>query len=278
MSKYGFNDLTGEELKTFVRDRHEKDYLLVDVRQPEEYEDGHIPGAILAPLGNLEAIIPDLPDDREIVFYCRSGNRSRYASIMGRDSGRFSRSIFNLAGGILAYDGRTLPDFPKLDVFDLGGDPAAMGKRAIGLEKGAGRFYRAAASLLADYGLDTPINELAAQEEGHARLVHQTLSRTVDLPPFEELYEGLAGDMVEGGLKLVDLMERLHSLEGGFCLNFFELALNMELAAYDLYRNLAEFITIDKAKDTFLAIAQAEKVHMAQIARAFDHCPGLGGK
>ncbi len=44
---------------------------LLDVRPPEEFEAGHIPGAVSVPLGELEARLADLPRDREIVAYCR---------------------------------------------------------------------------------------------------------------------------------------------------------------------------------------------------------------
>ncbi|MFA5007039.1 MAG: rhodanese-like domain-containing protein [Candidatus Izemoplasmatales bacterium] len=56
--------------------------VLVDVRTPEEYAAGHIPGALLIPLSDLEddaaAMLPD--KDAEIIVYCRSGNRSAQAA------------------------------------------------------------------------------------------------------------------------------------------------------------------------------------------------------
>ena len=56
--------------------------MLLDVRTPEEYRSGHIPGAIVIPnetIGTEE--IPQLPDkDQLIMVYCRSGNRSKQAS------------------------------------------------------------------------------------------------------------------------------------------------------------------------------------------------------
>ena len=44
---------------------------LLDVRPPEEFEAGHLPGAVSVPLGELESKLADLPRDREIVAYCR---------------------------------------------------------------------------------------------------------------------------------------------------------------------------------------------------------------
>ena len=60
----------------------ETDYIILDVRRQDEYDEGHIPGAILIPnetIGTGE--IPQLPDkDQLILVYCRSGNRSRQAA------------------------------------------------------------------------------------------------------------------------------------------------------------------------------------------------------
>ena len=52
--------------------------LLVDVRTREEFDQGHLPGAINYPLHNLKAKFKayDIPVDREVVLYCRSGRRS----------------------------------------------------------------------------------------------------------------------------------------------------------------------------------------------------------
>ena len=60
----------------------ESDYILLDVRTPEEFREKHIPGAINVPnetIGSEE--IPELPNkDQLILVYCRSGNRSKQAS------------------------------------------------------------------------------------------------------------------------------------------------------------------------------------------------------
>ena len=60
----------------------EKDYIILDVRRPDEYAEGHIPGAINVPneqIGTSE--IPKLPDKSQLILvYCRSGRRSKEAS------------------------------------------------------------------------------------------------------------------------------------------------------------------------------------------------------
>lgn len=61
----------------------EKDYIILDVRTPEEFAEKHIPGAMNIPneiIGNDEIV--ELPDKEQLILvYCRSGNRSKQASV-----------------------------------------------------------------------------------------------------------------------------------------------------------------------------------------------------
>jgi len=86
----------------------EDDLLLVDVRSPYEYEfDGHINGARLLPLQALMQRVDELPKNQQIVFVCRSGNRSQVAceqlSRMGYEN------IKNFDGGMIAWQMAGLP-------------------------------------------------------------------------------------------------------------------------------------------------------------------------
>jgi adenylyltransferase/sulfurtransferase len=76
---------------------NKSDIFLLDVREPDEYTDGHIDGATLIPLGSLQSRVSELPKDRPIVVYCRSGRRSAEAVSQLRALG-FDRAV-NLTGG-----------------------------------------------------------------------------------------------------------------------------------------------------------------------------------
>ncbi len=69
MESREYIDLSAADLRTYLADHHESDYLLVDVRQQKEYAHSHIPGARLLPLAELPARIAELPADRDIIFY-----------------------------------------------------------------------------------------------------------------------------------------------------------------------------------------------------------------
>lgn len=75
--------------------------FLLDVREPYETAQGIIDGAVVIPLGDLEARLNEVPKDRPIVVYCRSGNRSSHAAALLLEKG-FSR-VENLTGGIGAW-------------------------------------------------------------------------------------------------------------------------------------------------------------------------------
>jgi len=68
-----FEDITAEELKQFIKSHNEKEYLVVDVRQQDEYTKGHIPGAKFIPLNELLSDFSGLPANRDVIFYCHSG-------------------------------------------------------------------------------------------------------------------------------------------------------------------------------------------------------------
>lgn len=53
----------------------------IDVRTPEEFKEGHVPGAILLPLAELENRLTEIPKDKKVMLICRSGNRSAKANL-----------------------------------------------------------------------------------------------------------------------------------------------------------------------------------------------------
>jgi sulfur-carrier protein adenylyltransferase/sulfurtransferase len=74
---------------------------IIDVREPYEWEIGHIPGARLVPLGQITEEIPRLDKRRETILYCKAGTRSMRAAQQLADAG--VADVRNLAGGILRW-------------------------------------------------------------------------------------------------------------------------------------------------------------------------------
>ena len=77
------------------------DLEIIDVREPFEWDIGHIPGARLVPLNRIADEIPRLDKRKETVLYCKVGVRSRFAAEQLADAGL--SEVRNLTGGILRW-------------------------------------------------------------------------------------------------------------------------------------------------------------------------------
>ena len=88
--------ITVEEVKTIV-DNKDENYVLIDVREDYEFNEGHIPGAVNIPLGNITSV--DYSKDKTLIVYCRSGNRSNQAAIKLKNMGYNVKDM----GGILDW-------------------------------------------------------------------------------------------------------------------------------------------------------------------------------
>jgi rhodanese-related sulfurtransferase len=63
------SSMTAEEVREFLKNKNPDEYNLVDVRQPKEYERGHLPGARLIPVGELRDHIRELDPDKPTITY-----------------------------------------------------------------------------------------------------------------------------------------------------------------------------------------------------------------
>lgn len=80
-----------------------KGWLIVDVREPDEFAQGHLAGAVNIPLGQVETRKGEIPKDKTVVLMCRSGRRSGLAQETLAKAG--FTNLRNLEGGILAWKG-----------------------------------------------------------------------------------------------------------------------------------------------------------------------------
>ncbi|WP_116111865.1 rhodanese-like domain-containing protein [Austwickia chelonae] len=72
---------------------HAEAATVVDVREPNEYAAGHVPGAITAPLSRLADHLSEIPSDGVIYVICASGNRSKAATTLLMDAGHDAVSV-----------------------------------------------------------------------------------------------------------------------------------------------------------------------------------------
>jgi rubrerythrin len=166
-----------------------------------------------------------------------------------------------------------VPDFPRLRSFPLLGSTAEILYQAMDMERGAYHFYREVLAHHKEAAFARFIDMLARAEEGHARLIYGYYVQEIpDAPPFEDLYGSLSGEVLEGGQSLAAMRRLLESRKKATCIDIVELAITIEYAAYDLYRNMADYFQGSTREAAFLDIAQAEKEHMRIAAEALACC------
>ena len=95
-----YAQITAEEAKTIMDT--EEDYIILDVREQDEYDEGHVPGAILIPYTEINAKASEKLTDKDalILVYCRSGRRSKIAAQSLVDLGYTNVKEF---GGIIDW-------------------------------------------------------------------------------------------------------------------------------------------------------------------------------
>lgn len=112
-AKQLFSNISTIESKQLIE---QNNFLILDVRNPSEYMNGHIPGSINIPLGELPERIFELPKDKSIAVHCGSGGRSAIAASVLKKSD--FPDVFNVSDGFQGYMSLNLPiEFDKVDLY-----------------------------------------------------------------------------------------------------------------------------------------------------------------
>jgi adenylyltransferase/sulfurtransferase len=95
-----------------LKDNGEKDFQLIDVREPNEYEINRIPGSVLIPKDHFltGAALEKLPQDKQLVFHCKSGVRSAEVLAIAKAAG-FANAV-HVGGGVVAWVDQIDPSQP----------------------------------------------------------------------------------------------------------------------------------------------------------------------
>jgi len=96
---------------------NDEDYMILDVRTQEEFNEGYIEGAVLIPVSELEDRLNELPQDKPIIVYCKSGVRSSTAANLLVENGFIE--IYNMTGGITDWINEGYPVIAEEDKYDI---------------------------------------------------------------------------------------------------------------------------------------------------------------
>ena len=260
--------LNPEELKEILERDKIGDFVLVDVRQPEEYRAGHIPGAQLVPLGELEARHGELEKDKKIVTYCRSGHRSMGAAILLCGLG--FKDVYTMDGGMLNWNYEALTGLPegKPELITEKGEVGDVLMIALKLEKGSQEFYvRAGEKVKSQKSIKT-LQRLAHIEERHMERIYDRYGEVLGrdkLPAFHLLRQKLTPKFMEGGIEINEALLRIEEREFRDEMEVFEVALEKEYVSYDFYKRVAGAMADTETRALLHELAWEERKHIDRL-------------
>lgn len=254
------------EAKEYMDQHDVEKFQLLDVRQPKEYEAGHLAGAVLIPLKELPGRLDELDRQKPTIVYCAIGGRSKAAAqlLAGKDFA----SVFNMAGGIKAWEGRQVkgPVEAGLEFFTGQEDYEDGVSLAYAMEDGLQEFYQILADQAAEPDQKALYTKLVGFEDLHkARLVEEyRQSHGADAMPSIKV-----PGIMEGGRAVEDFVKRVDAMIGSRE-DILDLAMMLETQALDLYSRMAQKSSRPEARDLFLRLADEEKTHLSFLAKELD--------
>lgn len=262
--------MESEEARKYLGEHKQGTYTLLDVRQPWEYEEDHIPGAKLVPLGELKEGTKDLDPDKPTLVYCAIGGRSRVAAQLL--SGRGFKEVYNLSGGIKAYRGAKATGPQELNLDMVRGDesPQDMLKLAFGLERALGIFYDRCREQAQDHDLIDLFGQLGRMEAVHKQKVYERYAAlTPGAPAMADLEAEMTPEIMEGGFRLNEFLAAnepwLKTVQEAL-----ELGMMLETQALDLYMRFAEKSRDEETRQVLFTLADEEKTHVQALGRLLD--------
>ncbi len=258
---------TVAQVKAYMEQHKPEEYTLLDVRQPEEYRQGHVPGSLLIPVGQLHQRLDELDRSKPAIVYCRAGVRGANATGVLLNAG--FKEVWNMSGGILAWQGTFATGVPEAGMwwFQDARNPVDYIALAWILEEGAKLFYSRMADQFASEDTAGLFESLAAAEAHHKdtlRNLHGTLTGRDQDPLTPE--EVAVYDTMEGGVSLTKV---LAWADGKHASDVLEFAIAMEVNSYDLYLKVGRRLDQPESRTVLRSLAQEEKKHLDRLTEAF---------
>jgi len=258
------------EAEKYISERSRDELTVLDVRQPVEYEIGHIPGGKLLPLPDLMERINEIDPEKPVVVYCAIGGRSRVAAQML--AGKGYKEIYNLSGGFKAWESKAAyGDITQgEDIFRSDDALEKTLTTAYSLEAGLRDFYISMSRNVKNEktrDLFTKLSEIESKHQDRIYNEYAAISgKTADRDEFEKT-------------KVTEALEGGHTTEE--YINFFkpdmeseteviELAMSIEAQALDLYIRGADHSDNPQSKKALIRLADEEQAHLKLLGQLID--------
>ena len=193
--------VNAEQAQKFIKKISSDELTILDVRQPNEYEIGHISGAKLIPMPDLTERLHEIDPQKHTVVYCAIGGRSRIASQML--AGRDFNKVYNLSGGFKAWKGEAALGQEDLGMGLFMGDESPENTLivAYSLESGLRDFYLSMISKVKNEAAKALFEKLSKIEMKHQnRILSEYIKVSGETLSQEEFKKNILFKTVEGGL------------------------------------------------------------------------------
>jgi len=259
-----------DKARKYIADHPHTDFTILDVRQPKEYENGHIPGAKLIPLPDLTDRLAEIDPQKPAIVYCAVGGRSRIAAQML--SGKGFQTVYNLSGGFKGWQGKAAfgAEEKGLELFSGNESPEKTLIVAYSLEAGLHDFYVSMTPKIGGDKARQLFEKLSEIEINHQeRIYKEYLKITGKTQSRDEFEKRIVVKAVEGGLTTEEYT-RLFSTDPGSVTDIAELAMSIEAQALDLYMRAAEKSSNAQSRGMLMQIAAEEQTHLKQLGKLIE--------
>jgi sulfur-carrier protein adenylyltransferase/sulfurtransferase len=261
--------IDSEQAKKFLAEHPEGSYTLLDVRQPSEYEEEHLAGAKLIPLGQLGDHLGELDKDKPIIAYCAVGGRSRVAAQLLNGYG--FKEAYNLKGGIKGWQGYKASGPEELNMDLIRGDETSgeIAALAIGMEESLKQFYQKLLNETQDDDVKNLFSKMIEVSELHKQKFVKFYQQVEPGKDVAALEAGIKTDVMEGGFKMDEFLKKngpyMQNLMGAL-----DVAMMLETQALDLYGRFAAKAEATATKEFLRQVAQEEKTHLNMLGQLLE--------
>lgn len=261
---------TPDQVKNFIEKTDSDQFVLLDVRQPAEYEKAHIPGAKLIPVPDLSNRLNELDPSKTHIVYCAIGGRSRMAAQML--SGKGFDKVINMSGGIKAWDGHAAVGSESLGIEFFTGKEAPSDTLivAYSLEQGLREFYLSMSEKVKNEKVKKIFSMLAGIEVKHQETIfNHYLELTEDKSSKDVFEKNIVAKAVEGGMT-TDEYAKMFNTDFESPEDVVSLAMSIETQALDMYSRASQASSNEKSRTILMQIAKEERSHLAQLGELME--------
>lgn len=258
------------QAKALINKASTQELNILDVRQPKEYEQGHIPGSKLVPLPELGNRLNELDPDKSTLVYCAVGGRSRAAAQML--SGKGYQTVYNLKGGFKAWNGEAAagPETDGLELFSGSESLKELVVAAYGLEHGLQELYETMQDRVDSQEVGELFAKLARIEQGHKQRLFQEYQKLdADIADEKAFEQQVVVRALEGGLSTAEVLNRMQPVQDSVQ-SILDLAMSIEAQALDLYQRAADRQTDEEGRALLEHLVDEEKSHLVQLGRLLE--------